>query len=747
MRRKIFFTILLLLISIISYADSTVVYDVGPGMRHYSIRKDSGPFRIHIFEIDLNNSTNKIPAIVAIDTLGVSRELTSAMARRYNKRGNIVIGGINGDFFDYSTSQPINSTISYGVYAKGVSSSRSLVAVQNDNSPVVDIMSFGGSLKTKNETLAVNKVNQTRETNFLVVYNKFMGSSTKTNIYGTEIKLKRLETNKINSFIKYLVAAKVQNIGNMSIVGDDVILSGHGTARDFLNVNVQVGDTVELNLGTSPDRGDLFSLMGGGPRLVTNGTRPASFVGVEGITDANFIGRNPRTAVGIDADSSKLYFLVVDGRQPGFSVGMSLYELADFMISFGMYQAVNLDGGGSSVIVVRNQIVNSPSDAAGERPVANALLAVTTAGINDLINNFSLTPRRILIDSTQTQKISIKAKDKWGYDLEVSAHDLTWEFQNISGSINSLGNYIPVYSGNGYIIGRIGSLTDTIEVAVVSPSQGSIIIDEFSNLASITGLTGQRINFDSCGYRLNNEIFFSTPSALELEYNFTFNYGYSNIISLITDLPIPSKPDTILLKVLNDKNSHQLILKVSDRDNQDFYIDPIILNKYDTTWQKLRFRTSVAIPIVSGTKLDFPIRLKELIVYLKNEISLSGQTYKGKLFFDDLGASFGSTTSIDIDKDKFQVFNFTLEQNYPNPFNSGTVMKFRIPHSAFITLKVYDILGREIATLVDEFKTAGKHTVLLDTRTSPHATYPSGVYIYRLTAGNFSASRKMLLAR
>jgi exopolysaccharide biosynthesis protein len=75
---------------------------------------------------------------------------------------------------------------------------------------------------------------------------------------------------------------------------------------------------------------------------------------------------------------STVYLFSVDGRQPGFSAGMTLVEMADFMIGLGAYQALNLDGGGSTTIVVANRVVNRPADAAGERRVSNALMIIST---------------------------------------------------------------------------------------------------------------------------------------------------------------------------------------------------------------------------------------------------------------------------------------------------------------------------------------------------------------------------------
>lgn len=85
---------------------------------------------------------------------------------------------------------------------------------------------------------------------------------------------------------------------------------------------------------------------------------------------------------------------------------------------------------------------------------------------------------------------------------------------------------------------------------------------------------------------------------------------------------------------------------------------------------------------------------------------------------------------------------FELMQNYPNPFNPGTKIEFRIPHFGFVTLKVYDILGNEMAILVNEEKNAGIYQVSFDA-----SNLPSGVYFYQLRAGSFIETKKMLLLK
>jgi len=90
----------------------------------------------------------------------------------------------------------------------------------------------------------------------------------------------------------------------------------------------------------------------------------------------------------------------------------------------------------------------------------------------------------------------------------------------------------------------------------------------------------------------------------------------------------------------------------------------------------------------------------------------------------------------------YKVNNFIIKQNYPNPFNPSTKIKYSIPHSENMTLKIYDVLGRQITTLVNEEKPAGNYTIEFD-----GSSLPSGVYFYQIQAGNFIGTMKMLLVK
>jgi hypothetical protein len=98
-------------------------------------------------------------------------------------------------------------------------------------------------------------------------------------------------------------------------------------------------------------------------------------------------------------------------------------------------------------------------------------------------------------------------------------------------------------------------------------------------------------------------------------------------------------------------------------------------------------------------------------------------------------------TPTDIHNNKSPI-EFSLEQNFPNPFNPSTTINYSLPEAGHVTIKVFDVLGREVIELVNEVKSHGKHSVKFDAH-----NFSSGIYIYTIRANNFSASKAMMLAK
>ena len=97
---------------------------------------------------------------------------------------------------------------------------------------------------------------------------------------------------------------------------------------------------------------------------------------------------------------------------------------------------------------------------------------------------------------------------------------------------------------------------------------------------------------------------------------------------------------------------------------------------------------------------------------------------------------------VSVDNKGGQATRFELSQNYPNPFNPSTTISYATPAAAHVRLDVYDVLGREIATLVNTTQAAGRHSVSFDA-----GKLASGVYLYRISAGEYSSVKRMMVLR
>ena len=101
----------------------------------------------------------------------------------------------------------------------------------------------------------------------------------------------------------------------------------------------------------------------------------------------------------------------------------------------------------------------------------------------------------------------------------------------------------------------------------------------------------------------------------------------------------------------------------------------------------------------------------------------------------------------DVDETEMLEYNFNLRQNYPNPFNPATTIQYELGKSSNVSIKIYDILGREVRELVNEFKAVGSHKAIWDGKNNIGIELSSGMYFYTLTAGNNIESKKMLMIK
>ncbi|MCX5143614.1 phosphodiester glycosidase family protein [Streptomyces sp. NBC_00338] len=161
------------------------------------------------------------------------------------------------------------------------------------------------------------------------------------------------------------------------------VLSGIGKGAEWLSRHARPGASVAVTSAVYDSRevrlsGTQTSVIGAGPALVRDG-RTRINAEANGLSRAAVAQREPRTVAGVTADGT-LLLVTFDGRRPGISAGVSLQEAADLMVSMGAADAVNLDGGGSTTMVVEDRLWNRPTDSPGgartERAVATALAVI-----------------------------------------------------------------------------------------------------------------------------------------------------------------------------------------------------------------------------------------------------------------------------------------------------------------------------------------------------------------------------------
>jgi hypothetical protein len=444
----------------------------GPGMRYLKMVEKTIPWSIDLFEIDLTNpyllleSCKGNEILRRWDVTSGSRETTSSMARRCQGEGHRVVGAINADFFNTAqyTGEPDNIQVERGEMLC-MPIGRSTIGFTPDNQPLLERYSFMGYALHNGSAARLDSVNATRNTDMLVLYNHFFADSTRTNAWGAEALLSPLSPWMMNDTTLCLVDNVELYMGNMPIPDNRVVLSGHGSSIPFVTA-LQPGDTLRLALHLPQTKARVKEVVGGFTRIIHNGANYAlQGYAEDGGTSTFATTRHPRTAVGFNQDSTRLMMVVVDGRQPALSLGMNLIELADFMLGLGCQEAVNLDGGGSSTMVIRDKVVNSPSDG-WERSVANALLVISTAPKREAIR-LELIPNALRILEGESVTFSIAALDTFINTISADPSVFSLSVREGLGCITAQGRFTAgTARDSGYVHFRYKALHDSVFVAV-----------------------------------------------------------------------------------------------------------------------------------------------------------------------------------------------------------------------------------------------------------------------------------------
>lgn len=338
-----------------------------PGLT-YIHRRTADPMDIHVLIVDLDQI--EIRSVLGRDTVR-GTETVRSMADRHG-----ALAAVNGDYWG-PLGQPQGLTIVDGEIVMAPKH-RTAFAIDRDRTAHIGIWSAGWTwgaqaIAPDDSQHHIVMMNTNCEPGWLALYTPPFGTTSRTDL---EPPLTELIVNQ-----EHRVIAIREDEPGAPIPSGGFVLTGRDGAGEWLREKFSVGDFVRIDLQTDRDWRDLEQAIGAGPRVLADGAffqdPIEEFPAGEEFTlpwkRSHYLERQPRTGVGVTEDGRTVILIAVDGRQPEHSLGIYQREYADLFAEFGAVDAMDLDSGGSTTIVLEGEVLNKPSDGR-ERAVSNALL-------------------------------------------------------------------------------------------------------------------------------------------------------------------------------------------------------------------------------------------------------------------------------------------------------------------------------------------------------------------------------------
>ena len=450
-KKKISIALILffLLISSNVFAENKLLFQepIAPGVVRYKyqVKRSKGNAEANVIKVDLNNPHAKINTVAGGGTY-TNKATVSQMANRTN-----AVALVNGDFFTMQLEgAPQGPSVING-------ETKSSPAVLNDiwsfgidsnDKAFIELTKFVGSVTASNgRSFPIDGLNKTKywyqpsmeysHQNKIQLYDSFWTAKTRGDKNGGEVLLNENNVVEQISYNKGL---------DMSIPNGKKILQFSGSAIKFIQDNVKVGDKLGIKYNIEPNR-NWKMMIGGHAVLVDNGAvKPYT-------RDIKFIdGVRARTAVGISQDGKTVYVVTAEGRTKRSS-GLTIAELAKFMQEIGVYKAMNLDGGGSTAMAVRNlgdlnrTRATNPERNGAERRVVNGLGVYNTSKNTDLIADGKFESD---LDTIVGEQVNLKLKSAWDEFLNpIDIKTRTYTISDSSNGANILNGqtYLPLTPG------------------------------------------------------------------------------------------------------------------------------------------------------------------------------------------------------------------------------------------------------------------------------------------------------------
>jgi len=305
--------------------------------------------KIHILEVDISDSKVTVKPALSYGVI-YGFEKLSAIAEREE-----AAAAINGGFF-HEYGEPGGMVMVDGeLYTSPTG--RYPIFIIKDRKAYFDMFNIGLWIEVNGQNIKLNNINVPGTPGLAVVYTPVYGTTNRADIAGKTVVVKNGKISEV-----------IETDGPVNIPGNGFLVTFYYPLRDDMPVGFKRG--MKASFFYEPFLGDTAIAYECGSFLVKDGENVAGehdpWVGV-------LTNNDPRTAIGIK-DENTVVMIVVDGRQPGFSEGLTAKELADFMLERGVKYAAMLDGGASSEMIVDGEIVNRPSYKGEERKIAGAIV-------------------------------------------------------------------------------------------------------------------------------------------------------------------------------------------------------------------------------------------------------------------------------------------------------------------------------------------------------------------------------------
>lgn len=333
---------------------NAIISDVAGGVKHIKVTKyySGRPVKINIVEADMKLAKG----LELTPVLSSSSQLNSRRSISTIAKNSKAIVALNGTYFKPQTGVPLGTLmIDHKMYTGPIYDRVAMGIFEDGNSVKFDIARVQLNAEVQGDGLSVkvDNINQPRMlSTYVLAYTPEWGKqSPYAPKYGVNLLI---EDNRI-------IKASANPV---EIPKNGYVLSGPKT----LLFPLLKDKKAKLTVKTNPEWKNVKHIISGGPYLVKEGS---VYVDISAQKLNAIDGRNPRSAIGYTSDNN-LVLVAVDGRE-GSSVGMTLFELANFMKSIGCVNAINLDGGGSTVMYIKGHVVNNPAQKGGI-PLSNAIV-------------------------------------------------------------------------------------------------------------------------------------------------------------------------------------------------------------------------------------------------------------------------------------------------------------------------------------------------------------------------------------